>query len=100
MMRWQRRKATIHPERDERFVGRAEVECNCKFVGRDVRRLNRVVTCSTVRAKFGIDPELPGEIHIVGVEWLTVRPYHVRAQLERPGFEVGRDVAIRLSWNF
>src|SRR5713226_104675 len=100
MVRRQRRETAIGPYRDERFVRGAEVECDREFVGRDIRRLNQVVTSSISRAKFRIVPKFPGVIYIVSVEWLTIRPYHVRAQLERPGFEIGRDVAIRLTWNF
>src|SRR6266705_2207191 len=45
-------------------------------------------------------PEPPGEIDIVSVQWLAIRPYLVRAQLDRPVLEISGDVTIGNTRNF
>ncbi len=76
------------------------MEGNRKLVCGDIRRCDQVVANGTICTKFLIIPEPPGEIDIVSVQWLAIRPYQVRAQLDRPVLEISGDVTIGNTRNF
>ena len=47
-----------------------------------------------ITTKRGIEPELPGEVHIAGIIGCSISPHQVWTQMEGPGFGVSTDTAI------
>ena len=70
------------------------MEGNRELVGGNFRTIDHIHCLGIDRAELGIFPELPGEIHIVSIQRLTIGPDQVGAQAKRPGFEIGAHAAV------
>src|SRR5689334_16640199 len=89
----------VSPRREERGEGLLEVERDRQVVRRDIRRGDQIIANGTGCGELGVGPELPGEVHVPGIQGLAVRPLQVGAQVERPGLEISADAAVRSSRN-
>ncbi len=94
MVRGQRRRVAIHPQREEGNIGLLEVEDDRQMVRRDVCRGDQVQAHSNVGPKLGIEPEPPGEVHVAGIVGLPIRPHEMGSQVEGPDGGIGADAAI------
>src|SRR5260370_35075205 len=71
------------------------MEGDREVVRRDIRRGDQVIASGTGCGELGVGPELPGEVHVPGIQGLAVRPLQVGAQVERPGLEISADATVR-----
>src|SRR5438876_988785 len=90
MVRRKWSKYAIRPKVcQERSEGLLEVEGDREVVGRDVCGTDQVQPQDADGSELGIAPESPGEIHIMSIVGLPVRPHQTGSQVERPGGRIG-----------
>src|SRR6266851_855057 len=103
MVRGQRGKVAIHPVLEERSVGLFEVEADREVIRRDVCQANQLKASCAIRKagpEPGVEPELPGVVHVAGIVGRSIRPHQAWSHTERPGCSVGTDAAILQAGNF
>src|SRR5437870_1804712 len=88
------RKTCISPDREEWGKRILQVECDGELIGRNICRCNQIVTIGGISTKLRIVPELPGEINILSIQWLTIGPFQARLELKYPGLQIWTDIAI------